>query len=96
MGIGDGVNTYSDSTLENMKKSELISTIRCLERNCKAYSERLENQEKLLEEKECDVEITGINSAIGCSIGTCDCGQQVRSYQKYCDECGRRLFWNEL
>ncbi|SES69042.1 hypothetical protein [[Clostridium] polysaccharolyticum] len=48
MGIGDGVNTYSDSMLLNMKKSELIEIIRCLEKNCCTHLETIENQTNYL------------------------------------------------
>lgn len=33
MSIGDGIKTYSDSTLKSMTKDELIRIIRCLESN---------------------------------------------------------------
>lgn len=33
MLIGDGIKTYSDSTLKSMTKDELIDIIRCLESN---------------------------------------------------------------
>lgn len=40
--------------------------------------------------------ITGINGAIGCQTGTCPkCKEMVRSYMKFCDECGQRLEWEE-
>lgn len=40
-----------------------------------------------------EVLITGHNNALGCDIGNCYCGNMVRSYMKYCDECGQRLDW---
>ena len=41
MGIGDGRETYSDSTLMKQSKKELIDIIRLLEKNCKIYLNNL-------------------------------------------------------
>lgn len=41
----------------------------------------------------CTPEYLGRNTAIGCRNGECKCGNIVRSYQKYCDECGAKLNW---
>lgn len=41
MGIGDGRETYSDSTLMKQSKRELIDIIRLLEKNCKVYLNNL-------------------------------------------------------
>ena len=38
----------------------------------------------------------GENIAIGCRDGECKCGNIVRSYQNYCDECGSRLAWENV
>lgn len=38
-------------------------------------------------------EYMGENVAIGCRDGRCKCGNIVRSYQKFCDECGIKLDW---
>lgn len=61
------------------------------------YYEDLEEQEvatSLLEdEQKCQPEYLGENIAIGCKIGKCKCNNIVRSYQKFCDECGTRLDW---
>ena len=70
MSIGDGRNTYSDSTLKSMTKDELINIIRCLESNLKnTYKTndiQYENCKRLLSEeknkilddvlKACDIE----------------------------------------
>ena len=41
-------------------------------------------------------EITGRNSGVGCLVGTCPrCGETLRSYMKFCNECGQRLWWEE-
>lgn len=56
--------------------------------------------DKIKELKERDTpmkpEVIGRNSAVGCLIGTCPrCGGMLRSYMKFCDECGQRLWWEE-
>lgn len=55
MSIGDGIKTYSDSTLKSMTKDELIDIIRCLESNLRnAYKTndiQYENCKRLLGEK---------------------------------------------
>ncbi len=33
---------------------------------------------------------------IGCRDGQCDCGNLIRSYQKFCDECGIKLDWGDV
>lgn len=36
--------------------------------------------------------IIGVNGAIGCRVGECPkCGGILRSYMRFCDECGQRL-----
>lgn len=51
--IGDGRETYSDSTLKAINKSKLIEIIRCLEGNLKSANETIDIQtmqcEKLLD-----------------------------------------------
>lgn len=54
--------------------------------------EKYKNQSDLLYEPE----YLGENTAIGCRIGRCSCGNIVRSYQNYCDECGIRLEWGNV
>lgn len=40
--------------------------------------------------------IIGVNEAIGCRVGECPkCGGILRSYMRFCDECGQRLDWSE-
>lgn len=41
----------------------------------------------------CEPEYLGENVSIGCRVGQCKCGNIVRSYQKFCDECGIKLDW---
>ncbi|MBD5524552.1 MAG: hypothetical protein HDR04_09050 [Lachnospiraceae bacterium] len=43
--------------------------------------------------KYCVPKYLGENTAIGCRDGECKCGNIVRSYQKFCDECGTKLEW---
>lgn len=40
--------------------------------------------------------IIGVNGAIGCRVGKCPkCEGILRSYMRFCDECGQRLDWSE-
>lgn len=40
--------------------------------------------------------IIGVNGAIGCRVGKCPkCEGILRSYMRFCDECGQRLDWRE-
>lgn len=47
-GIGNGVDTYADSTLMTLSKKELINTIRILEANLRNANEVNDRQYKLL------------------------------------------------
>lgn len=44
----------------------------------------------------CEPEYMGENVVIGCRVGKCRCGNFIRSYQKFCDECGVRLDWSNV
>lgn len=46
--------------------------------------------------KYCVPKYLGENTAIGCRDGECKCGNLVRSYQKFCDDCGIRLEWGNV
>lgn len=50
MGIGDGRETYSDSTLMKQSKRELIDIIRLLEKNCKVYLNNLNTYSSIVKE----------------------------------------------
>ena len=50
MGIGDGRETYSDSTLMKQSKRELIDIIRLLEKNCKVYLNNLNTYSDIVKE----------------------------------------------
>ena len=50
MGIGDGRETYSDSTLMKQSKRELIGVIRLLEKNCKIYLSNLNTYGTIVKE----------------------------------------------
>ena len=41
----------------------------------------------------CKPKYLGQNAPISCRIGKCKCGNTVKSYQKFCDECGIKLDW---
>lgn len=66
MGIGDGRSTWSDSTLMNLTKKELIDIIRLFEKNCKVYLNDLNTYsgivKELTEAKEDLIEVGGIRS----------------------------------
>lgn len=91
MSIGDGYQTYSDSTLKNCKKDELIGFIRVLEENLRNAYERLDNQAKILHDQEpvkhaswiyCDLDGTGICSS---------CRSYGNSQDSYCSNCGAKM-----
>ena len=50
MGIGNGRETYSDSTLMKQSKKELIDIIRLLEKNCKIYLNNLNTYSSIVKE----------------------------------------------
>ena len=50
MGIGNGRETYSDSTLMKQSKKELIDIIRLLEKNCKVYLNNLNTYSCIVKE----------------------------------------------
>ena len=91
MSIGDGYRTYSDSTLKNCKKDELIGFIRVLEENLRNAYERLDNQAIILHDREpvkhaswiyCDLDGTGICSS---------CRSYGNSQDSYCSNCGAKM-----
>lgn len=44
----------------------------------------------------CEPEYLGENIAVGCRDGRCRCGNIVRSYSNYCDQCGIKLEWGNV
>ena len=48
------------------------------------------------EQDVCEPEYLGENTAIGCRIGKCKCGNIVRSYHDFCNECGVKLNWDNV
>lgn len=63
----------------------------------KSYiKDRLKECEALREGQaiEYQPEYLGENTAIGCIDAQCKCGNIVRSYQKFCDECGIKFDWS--
>ncbi len=41
-------------------------------------------------------EYMGENKGVGCRVGQCRCGNLVRSYHKFCNECGVKLEWGDV
>lgn len=46
--------------------------------------------------EEFEPEYLGENTAIGCRVGRCKCGDVVRSYQNFCAGCGVQLNWGNV
>ncbi|MDE7425283.1 MAG: hypothetical protein K2N51_16610 [Lachnospiraceae bacterium] len=46
--------------------------------------------------RHCEPKYLGENIGIGCREGMCECGNIVKSYQKFCDECGIKLDWGNV
>lgn len=44
----------------------------------------------------CEPKYLGENTAVGCRIGECKCGNIVRSYHNFCNECGSKLDWDNV
>lgn len=44
----------------------------------------------------CVPKFVEINNAVGCRVGECDCRNIVRSYEKFCSDCGKKLNWDEV
>lgn len=44
----------------------------------------------------CKLEYLGENTMIGCRNGRCSCGNIIRSYQNFCDNCGVKLDWDNV
>ena len=102
MPIGDGVQTYSDSTLKNCKKDELIGFIRVLEENLRNAHKRLDNQAKILHDRElvkhgkwnkhtttayCRNGIFVDYNEYLCS----ECQRLTEIKEKYCPNCGAKM-----
>lgn len=47
-------------------------------------------------QKECKPKYLGENTAVGYIDGRCKCGNIVRSYQNFCDDCGIKLNWENV
>lgn len=91
MPIGNGYQTYSDSTLKNLKKDTLIEYIRVLEENLRNAYERLDNQAKILH----DCEPVKHARWIMCDLdGTCLCSrccEYGNNQRGYCANCGAKM-----
>lgn len=88
------------------KKQELVDTLAAYE-NTGLTPEQIQEIDRLYAEKCQEVakmrqrdiperpKILGENSAAGYRIGKCTkCGNIIRSYIAFCDECGQRVDWN--
>lgn len=91
MPIGNGVQTYSDSTLKKCKKDKLIEFIRVLEENLRNAYERLDNQAEIFSDFHpvkhaswiyCDLDGTGVCSS---------CRSYGNSQENYCSNCGAKM-----
>ena len=68
-------------------KMDLLYTEKCKE--VAEMEKELKKQGKV-----CEPEYLGENVVIGCRDGRCNCGNLVRSYQNFCDNCGVKLEWD--
>ena len=94
MPIGNGYQTYSDSTLKNLKKDTLIEYIRVLEENLRNAYKLLDNQAKILQDWEpvkhgrWDDSLDGITPY--CTV----CGRTHSCFKRtpsYCPNCGAKM-----
>ncbi|MCM1273210.1 MAG: helicase associated domain-containing protein [Clostridium sp.] len=96
---------YKDTGLTPANFNEIVEWLQEL----KAYKdtgltpEKIREMDKLYagkcaevnELQKSQVKYLGENIAIDCRVGQCKCGNIVRSYQKFCDECGTKLDWSQ-
>lgn len=87
------VNGIKTGYWSTSKKEELVQRLA-------EYEDTGLTPEQVQELKERDTAkkpiIIGVNGAIGCRVGKCPkCGGILRSYMRFCDECGQRLDWSE-
>lgn len=93
MPIGNGYQTYSDSTLKNLKKDTLIKYIRVLEENLRNAYERLDNQAKILHDSE-PVKHGKWKSYPECGTTRCsECDWTIEECwgSKFCPDCGAKM-----
>ena len=82
-------------------EGEFDEILKTISLRLKYYEDTGLTSEQIRELKErdtaMDAVITGDNHAIGCKVGVCPkCNAMIRSYIKFCFECGQRLWWEEL
>lgn len=70
------------NALEGIQQYRAIGTVE----ECRKAVER--------QSASCVPEYLGENRSIGCRSGRCSCGNIVRTYENFCDECGVRLEWD--
>lgn len=74
-------------------------TMADLRERLKAYEDTGLSPEQIREVAKlniCEPEYLGENMAIGCRNGRCRCGNIVRSYHNFCNECGIKLEWGNV
>ena len=79
-------------------EGEFDEILKTISLRLKYYEDTGLTSEQIRELKErdtaMDAVITGDNHAIGCKVGVCPkCNAMIRSYMKFCFECGQRLWW---
>ena len=87
-------NLYEGAVIDKKTFEKLYAALWKL----KDYEDAEVDPEQVLNLKERDTAkmaiITGDNYSIGCEVGTCPkCEAMVRSYMRFCYECGQRLDW---
>lgn len=97
--IDNSDETFDDVIADYLQygTGELVSLIALFYRNLWAMADLRECLKKYEDREEgCEPKYLGENIAIGCRNGECKCGNIVKSYQKYCDECGIKLEWGNV
>lgn len=85
---GCGITPISDNDNQIIEDMELLNKYKFIGtvEDCREARER--------QGKVCEPEYLGENVVIGCRDGRCNCGNLVRSYQNFCDNCGVKLEWD--
>lgn len=81
--------------------AEMAHDVRLRLEELKPYEDTGITLQNIIEMKERNTHeyaiITGENHAIGCKVGVCPkCNAMLKSYMKFCYECGQKLWWEEL
>ena len=70
--------------------------ITIMEETRRSIVKMVEEQPAAYESDICEPEYLEENRAIGCRIGRCRCGNIVRSYHNFCNDCGIKLEWGNV